>query len=260
MDLKRIFNPPRPPAKFPDGRVGYAVGDVHGRADLLAELIGVLEERAVEDTREGGPPFAIFVGDYIDRGPNSAAVIDLLLRGHPRGFERRFLKGNHEASMLAFMDDPMANRSWVLHGGTETLVSYGVQPPISLGADEADWLAVATALKAKVPAAHMAFLAGLERFIVLGDYAFVHAGVDRGRPIEDQQDGDLLWARAKFLADKRSYSHRIVHGHTPADRPFVDWRRIGVDTGAYASGTLSAVRLEGEDVSFISVSDRALRR
>jgi serine/threonine protein phosphatase 1 len=260
MNLLRIFaRTPPPAARFPDGRVGFAVGDIHGRADLLGEMLDLLEDRAAEERRDGGEPVVIFLGDYVDRGPHAAAVVDLLLEGRPRGYERRYLKGNHEQSMLAFMEAPLENRAWLLQGGAETLMSYGVQPPPPVGAQDEDWLAVAGTLKARMPRAHLQFFDALERFIALGDYAFVHAGVDVSRPLEEQTDDDLYWSRDRFIASKRRFSHRVVHGHTPVDRPFADERRIAVDTGAYASGTLTAARFEGADVAFLSVSDHALR-
>jgi serine/threonine protein phosphatase 1 len=257
MNLLRLFErAPPPAARFVEGRVGFAVGDIHGRADLLAEMLAALEARNLSEQREAGMPLAIFLGDYVDRGPDSIRVIDLLLSGRPYGYETRYLKGNHEQSMLAFMDNPLANRAWVLQGGAETLNSYGVQPPSPLGATEEQWKAVAEALRAALPAAHLDFLNRLDRYVEFGDYAFVHAGVDASRALKDQTDDALYWSRAAFIASKRRFSHRIVHGHTPVDRPYVDHRRIAVDTGAYASGALTAVRLEGERVDFISVSKR----
>jgi serine/threonine protein phosphatase 1 len=250
----------KPPAAFETDRVGYAIGDVHGRLDLLVELLTVLEARAADEVRNGVQPIVVFVGDYVDRGPNSAGVVDLLLKGAPLGYERRFLKGNHEQSMLAFMEAPLDNRAWVLQGGAETLRSYGVTPPAPVGARDEDWVQVGLELRAKVPAAHMDFLNGLERYLVLGDYAFVHAGVDHGRSLEQQTDADLYWSRQRFLASKKRFSHVVVHGHTPADRPYIDDRRIGIDTGAYASGMLSAARFEGTDVTFISAMDRVGQR
>lgn len=257
MNLLRMFDRPQArPAKFEDGRVGYAVGDIHGRADLLALMFERLEDRAEIDARPGGPPVVIFLGDYVDRGPESRGVIDLLLSGRPAGFERRFLRGNHEQIMQAFMADPMSARAWVLQGGAETMLAYGVTPPAPMTANENEWHAAADALRAAVPSEHMAFLDSLERYVTLGDYAFVHAGVDAGRPLEQQTDEDLYWVRERFLASKRPFSHRVVHGHTPVDKPYADDRRVGVDTGAYASGTLTAARFEGEDVSFVSVTSR----
>lgn len=257
MGLLRLFErAPAPAAKFIDGRVGYAVGDIHGRADLLSQMLDALEARAGEDTREGGAPVVVFLGDYVDRGPDSAGVIDLLLRDRPCGYERRFLKGNHEQAMLAYMESPLENRAWVLQGGAETMRSYGVTPPPPLGATEGDWVLAAEMLRAHVPEAHLDFLNTLERYVAFGDYAFVHAGVDASRTLEQQTDTDLLWSRSQFIASKRRFSHRVVHGHTPVDRPYADERRIAVDTGAYASGVLTAARFEADQVSFHPVSTR----
>jgi serine/threonine protein phosphatase 1 len=198
----------------------------------------------------------VFLGDYVDRGPDSAGVINMLMQGRPHGYERHCLRGNHEQSMLLFMEAPLENRAWLLQGGAETLISYGVQPPPPVGAQDADWIAVATALRMAVPQAHVDFINSLERYVAYGDYAFVHAGVDAARSLEEQVDDDLYWARDRFIASKRRFSHRVVHGHTPVDRPYADERRIAVDTGAYASGTLTAARFEGAEVAFLSVSDR----
>ncbi len=257
MSFLRAFAREAPPAAFAPGRVGYAVGDIHGRLDLMVELLTVLEARAAEEIREGLAPIVVFVGDYVDRGPNSAGVIDLLLKGAPLGYERRFLKGNHEQSMLAFMAAPLDNRAWLLQGGAETLRSYDVRPPSPIGAKDEDWERVAVEFRSKLPEAHLDFLNGLERYVVLGDYVFVHAGVDHARTLEQQTDDDLYWSRQRFLASKKRFSHVVVHGHTPAELPYIDERRIGVDTGAYASGMLSAARFEGTDVTFLSAMDRA---
>lgn len=258
MDFGRYFRKAPPPraAKFPEGRVGYAVGDIHGRADLLLSMVNLLESRLAQDTRPDGPPIVVFLGDYVDRGQQSPAVLDLLLT-RLQGFERRFLMGNHEQSMLAFLASPLENRGWLAHGGTETLMAYGVQPPPSLGSDDGQWLEVAAALKAKLPEAHAAFLVGLDRYVELGDYVFAHAGVDPDLALADQTDAALFWIRDRFLNDRRTLPQRIVHGHTPSDRPYADPRRIGLDTGAYASGILTAARFEGEAVEFLSVMDRA---
>lgn len=247
------------PATFPDGRVRFAVGDIHGRADLLEEMLALLEARAEMELRPAGEPVVIFLGDYVDRGRESARVLDLLLEGRPAGFERRYLKGNHEQSMLAFLDDPVANRAWLMHGGNETLISYGVQPPSPLHAKDDDFRAAAEALRAALPEAHLHFLKDLERYIAIGDYVFAHAGVDPARPVHKQTDRDLFWIRARFLNSRRRYKHRVVHGHTPVDHPYADRRRIAVDTGAYASGMLTAARLEASEVEFLSVSERDIR-
>jgi serine/threonine protein phosphatase 1 len=260
MGWLRMFDrAPPPAARFPEGRVGFAVGDIHGRADLLTELLAMLEERAEAERRSGGEPIIVFLGDYVDRGPDSVGVIELLLQGRPHGYRRHLLKGNHEQSMLTFMETPLENRAWVLQGGAETLVSYGVQPPPPVGATDENWTDVAAALKARVPQTHLDFLNGLERYVVYGGYAFVHAGVDAARTLEEQTDDDLYWIRDRFIASKRRFSHRVVHGHTPVDRPYIDDRRVALDTGAYASGTLTAGRFEGGEVAFLSVSARTGR-
>jgi len=259
MGQLRLFDAPARAARFLEDRVGLAVGDIHGRADLLLEMLALLELRADHERRPGGEAIIVFLGDYVDRGPNSAAVLDLLLSGRPLGYERRFLKGNHEQSLLDFLDEPLLNRAWVLQGGAETMMSYGVQPPPPIGTRDEDWLAAAALLKERLPRAHVEFLRGLERYVEIADYAFVHAGVDPARPLAAQTDDALFWSRTKFLASKRPFSHRVVHGHTPAAEPFADTRRVGVDTGAYASGVLTAARFEGEEVSFMSVSERSLR-
>jgi serine/threonine protein phosphatase 1 len=258
MNMLGLFSRAAEPlARFPEGRVGFAIGDIHGRADLLEKLLTQLEAAAPLETVKGQAPIAIFLGDYVDRGPDTRGVIDMILSARPHGFERRYLRGNHEQTMMAFAAAPLKNRAWLLQGGAETLMSYGVKPPSPLKASEADWLAAADALNQALPDAHRAFLDGLERYVELGDYAFVHAGVDPARSLEEQTDDDLYWARERFLNSKRRFSHRVVHGHTPAAAPYADARRVGVDTGAYASGTLTAARFEGEQVGFVSVSDRA---
>ncbi len=118
--------------------MGYAVGDIHGRSDLLADMITLLEARSIDDTRLAGPPVIVFLGDYVDRGHDSAGVLAMLAAGRPRHSECRYLRGNHEQSMLAFLGNPMANRGWALQGGAETMISYGVRPPAFNGARE-DW-------------------------------------------------------------------------------------------------------------------------
>lgn len=262
MEFPRLFQKAKPAgspsAKFPEGRVGFAVGDVHGRADLLVSMMELLEGRAGPDTRDGQAPVVVFLGDYVDRGPQSAAVLDLL-KQRPAGFERRFLMGNHEQAMLAFMRDPIENRAWLMHGGTETLLAYGIQPPPTLGAEDAQIIEVGARLKEKLPGEHLAFLEGLERYAEYGDYAFVHAGLDPAKPLAEQTDADLFWIRQRFIGDRRPLSHRVVHGHTPVENPHADRRRIAIDTGAYASGVLTAARFEGETVSFLSVFDKAAR-
>jgi serine/threonine protein phosphatase 1 len=240
-----------PPA-FPEGRVGYAVGDIHGRADLLEQMLDRLEREQPEPD-PAAQPIVVFLGDYVDRGPDSRHVIDMLLEGRPFGFERHFLLGNHEFMLLAFLEDPVQHRHWLTQGGMATLGSYGVPAPPA-AASRAALEQAGEIFRQNLPRAHLHFLQTLERYVVLGDYAMVHAGVDPGKPLDSQTDQDLLWIRKKFLHGRRRFDYMVVHGHTPIDAPHKDDRRIGIDTGAYASGRLTAVKLHGAETEFISVA------
>ncbi|HVZ98879.1 MAG TPA: metallophosphoesterase family protein [Caulobacterales bacterium] len=235
---------------FPAGRLGFAVGDVHGRADLLEKLLRDLEQLAEGEASD--TPMVVFAGDYIDRGPDSKDVLDLLLAGRPFGFERRFLKGNHEQLMLDFCRNPVRARTWLAHGGANTLASYGVRPPPPGANNPAAIADAGEALRDRMPKAHARFLAELERYVEAGDYLFVHAGIDPAKPLKDQTDSDLFWIRDRFLQNTKPTSHCVVHGHTPVRAPTIEGSRIAIDTGAYATGVLTAARLEGTSVSFLT--------
>lgn len=235
--------PTRPPA--PDHLI-YAVGDIHGRRDLLERLAARIDSDAGDREAE-----IVFLGDYVDRGDDSAGVISYLAQNpRLRRFSRTYLKGNHEATLLDFLDDSAIGPQWARFGGLDTLASYKVRPPEA--ATPEAWERVRSDFAAALPASHKAFLTSLELSAERGCYLFVHAGVNPDRPLWDQDPDDLMWIRDAFLTDDRALERVIVHGHTPHDRPFMDRRRIGVDTGAYASGLLSAVRLDGEAVAFLS--------
>lgn len=224
------------------GRV-YAIGDVHGRLDLLEDLCDLIYEDARAGPEE--PTTVVFLGDLVDRGPESARVIDLVLKLKSEAPWRvEVLKGNHEQAMLLFLEDPNFAPTWIQHGGGPTLASYGVFPPTGR-ADEAAWAAVRDAFAAALPAEHLAFLRSLRLYLEWGDYLFVHAGVRPGVPLERQTEQDLLWIRQEFLSRTKASDRVVVHGHTPAEAPQLTRWRIGVDTGAYATGVLTAVRLWG---------------
>ena len=253
--LFRTKQQPQRPASTGD-RVLYAVGDVHGRLDLLDGLIG----RMTEDFRLLGRqdrPVLIMLGDYVDRGAQSAEVIERLidLRRQADGglFDFQALMGNHEETLLHFLDDPMAGPSWVEYGGGETMASYGVQRPVGR-ADPEVWEQTRVAFRAAFPPEHEAFLRRLELMVVHGDYVFVHAGVRPGLPLERQVAADLLWIRNEFLDNAHGLDATVVHGHTPVEEVFVGRRRINVDTGAYATGVLTAVRLDGGEPKIIQFS------
>jgi serine/threonine protein phosphatase 1 len=233
---------PASPA-VPDGTVVWAVGDIHGRLDLLQPLV----EAIVADPRDRAAKrrVVVFLGDYIDRGPDSRGVL-LLLAGlsADQGVEWRFLKGNHEQAMLGFLDDPSAGPKWCEYGGDNALRSYGLRVPDLAHRTEA-WARVAADLRHKLTARETEFLENLELSFTVGDYFFSHAGARPGVALDRQSPGDLMWIRQPFLDSPTAFEQVVIHGHTPTPRVHADHRRIGIDTKAYHSGVLSALRLEG---------------
>jgi serine/threonine protein phosphatase 1 len=203
------------------------------------------------DAKSGEQATLIFLGDYVDRGPQSRQVIDRLLRLRDHGHDVRFLRGNHEAALLDFLIHPEEGATWMALGGAETLYSYGVSPPGRRPSAE-DLKAASRALSAALPPSHVEFLQRLETFIQLGDYLFVHAGLRPGRPLDRQSEDDMLEIRDTFLKSKARWPYVVVHGHSPVPVAKSAGGRIALDTGAYATGKLSAVRLEGELVTFIN--------
>lgn len=243
--LKSILSRSRPvePPEWPV----YAIGDIHGRKDLLDRL---LERISVHNGDQAAE--LIFLGDYVDRGPDSRAVIETLVNRRRGGHLRwTFLKGNHEATLLDFLKDPSVGPAWLQYGGAETLMSYGVRPPLLKG-DEAAWAAASEAFAAALPERHVEFLSALELSVDRGGYMFVHAGVDPSRPLHSQEEKDLLWIRDAFLGDSRRLERLVVHGHTPEPAPHRDARRVGVDTGAYQTGMLTAAVIDRAGVDFLS--------
>jgi serine/threonine protein phosphatase 1 len=235
------------------GQVIYAVGDVHGRYDLLKDLLAqIAADRAAGPERE---PVLLFLGDYIDRGPESGLVLEAMVQlaaRDPAGV--CLLKGNHEQGLLEFLDAPDRGGPWLSYGGRETLASYGVGAPDE--ADPASLRQARDALLAAMPASHLRLLQTLEAMAVSGGYVFAHAGVAPGRPLTAQREADLLWIRKDFLDASRPCAKVVVHGHTwrSADPELLDGR-IGVDTGAYETGVLTAVRLEGSDRRVLQARD-----
>lgn len=224
------------------GRLVYAVGDVHGRLDLLEALLGEIARDALE-SRPRWRPLLIFVGDYVDRGPASRQVLDRLVSVcGGSAFEVRALKGNHEEAMLRFLDDPWFGPTWAQFGGAETLASYGVEAPTG-DTDGSAWTAARDALAKALPPSHVQFLNDLELLVRVGDYAFVHAGLDPKEALERQVEHDVLWIRQEFLGADGPGECVVVHGHTPSEEAEFFPHRIGIDTGAYATGVLTAVRL-----------------
>jgi serine/threonine protein phosphatase 1 len=240
----------QPDAASTGGRLIYAVGDIHGRLDLLDRLLRLILDDLAERALDR-PPMLVFVGDYVDRGSASRGVIQRLLALRAsEGLEVRNLKGNHEQAMLQFLGDASRGAEWVSYGGAATLASYGVPPP-ALDADEATWEATRQAFAAAVPEDHLDFLWSLELAVEAGDYLFVHAGVRPGVALGEQREQDLLWIRDDFLSATGPFGKIVVHGHTPRDEAFVGPHRIGLDTGASMTGVLTAIRLGDGDPALI---------
>jgi serine/threonine protein phosphatase 1 len=238
----------RRPKRAPAGQRIYAVGDVHGRADLLAELLAQIEH---EERYRPGRPTLLFLGDYVDRGVHSRQVIDLILALSPARYDLRLLRGNHEAAMLDFLARPETGARWLALGGAETLYSYGVHgAPRSPGLEEL--VRLSRALAAALPPSHLGFLEGLEAYVRLGDYLFVHAGLRPGRPLARQTEADMLEIREPFLRSRARWPYVVVHGHSPVPVAVQEGGRIALDTGAYATGRLSAVCLEDDSVRFLA--------
>jgi serine/threonine protein phosphatase 1 len=255
--LKRLFSSQKSKRRSAPPRCNrptYAIGDIHGRLDLLEPLLDLIRKDIADDSLGGERPLLVFLGDYIDRGPASRAVVDQIirLRADP-GLEVKALKGNHEQALLLFLQDAEFGRTWINHGGANTLSSYQIQPPNARSPAE-DFEKARTALHDAMASNHLRFFRELELYLQQDDYLFVHAGVRWGVPIEKQVEQDLLWIRKDFLEVDEAMDYVIVHGHTPAERPFLGDGRIGIDTGAYATGVLTAVRLWNESQKLIQSS------
>jgi serine/threonine protein phosphatase 1 len=226
--------------RLPDGIRIYALGDIHGRADLLKEMFTVIDVDIARNPAHR--PIEVYLGDYIDRGPNSARTLDLLIE-RSLDHETVFLKGNHEAFCLEVLRDPAKLEDWRQFGGLQTLMSYGIQP--SLNPDAAEQTELIRALIEIMPGDHLRFLKSLKPSFLCGDFFFVHAGVRPGIPLKEQQETDLLWIRNEFLDSNEDFGKFIVHGHTPVREPDIRPNRINIDTGAYATGNLTLLTIQG---------------
>ena len=246
--LFQMTRPRRAPRAVPEDARVYAIGDIHGRVDLLADL----HRRILDDAERNAKPrmVVVYVGDYVDRGLQSRAVLDTLIGEPLEGFESIHLKGNHEAMMLQFLADSRAASGWLEIGGNATLLSYGVKPKEEQSLLKR--LAEAQAqLQHNLPASHRAFLEGLKLHHTEGDYLFVHAGLKPRVALDDQRERDLLWIRDDFLESTVDHGKTVVHGHSISWEPEVKANRINVDTGAFASGVLTCLVLDGEETSFL---------
>ena len=242
--LRKLLRPRAsvPASVIPPGQRVYAIGDVHGRLDLLDKLLEAIEADGA--ARESAATTLIFLGDLVDRGPDSAGVVERVRQLAASEADVRLLLGNHEEVFLGALDgDPKALRLFCRIGGRETALSYGIAPDAF---ERSSYEDLAALLAAAVSPEHRALLAGASDMEVIGDFAFVHAGVRPGRSLEEQSAGDLRWIRDPFLHHDKRLEKMVVHGHTIADAVEFRPHRIGVDTGAYLSGRLSAVGFEAD--------------
>jgi serine/threonine protein phosphatase 1 len=238
----------------PAGARAYAIGDVHGRLDLLELMI----DRIARDRRESGRArdYLILLGDLIDRGPDSRGVIDYLMRLPDDGIRPVFLMGNHEEMMLRVLgDEPESLSQWLTYGGYEFAQSYEVEVGRLAVMAPAD---AAALIRSAVPRSHFSFIEEFADSFTFGDYLFVHAGMRPGKCLEEQDTHDLRWIRDEFLNDESDHGCMVVHGHTISAEPEELENRIGIDTGAYHSGILTALRIEGSKRRMIQVDERDL--
>lgn len=246
--LVKAFRPEMAKSRVPAGQVVYAIGDIHGRVDLLDMLISDIVADAAAGAAERRT--LVFLGDYVDRGHDSKSVIDRLIAGPPEGFAQVCLLGNHEAWLLDFLENARAGAGWLMNGGVATLASYGVAARQGgLGLERLE--AAQSAFRAALPETHLSFLNGLSLTWRAGGYVFVHAGVRPNVALDAQDPNDLLWIRDDFLGSNADHGAVVVHGHTISDWPEEKSNRIGIDTGAFATGRLTCLRLEGTERRFM---------
>ncbi|MCX7162053.1 MAG: metallophosphoesterase [Betaproteobacteria bacterium] len=237
-------------SRTPPDTVIYAIGDIHGRGDLLAAISDQIAADA--ERRPARRRLALYLGDYISRGLDSRQVVDRVLQWLPQGFERVTLKGNHEDLLLRFLaGDLDAGRHWFDYDGLDTLAHYGVTGVDRLARDDAGVARLRDRLASALPPSHLDFFKSLPVSYRAGDYFFVHGGVRPGVPLTQQSDHDCMWIRDAFLDSEDDHGAVVVHGHSISAQPVVRRNRIGIDTGAYHSGVLTCLVLEGESRSFL---------
>lgn len=241
-----------PKGEIPESEIVYAIGDIHGRDDLL----GNLHKSISDDLAKNGKartPTVVYLGDYVDRGPDSRAVLARLIEEPVAGAQSVHLKGNHEDAMLRFLDAQRGGEQWLSLGGGATAVSYGVRPKVERDSP-ASLEALRVELREAIPARHQEFLRQLRLTHQVGDYLFVHAGIRPGLPLEDQNASDLMWIRREFLQSRRQHEKIVVHGHASGHKVVVKRNRICVDTAAYATDRLTCIILEGTTRRFLSTA------
>lgn len=246
----KVTVPPNP--AVPDGVAIWAIGDVHGRLDLIKPLVNAILDDAAGLV--GKRKIVIFLGDYIDRGPDSRAVVQYLATlAADNEIEWRFLKGNHEEAMIRFLRNGSGGSEWCEYGGDATLHSYGLRAPDMRHKPEA-WAHLAADLSHRLTDPERNFFENLELSVTFGDYFFAHAGARPGVPLDQQTPEDVMWIRRTFLESDVAFERVVVHGHTPTAEVHSDRRRVGIDTKAYSSGRLTALQLIGAERSLVEAT------
>ncbi len=230
----------------------YAVGDIHGRLDLLNELLTRIKDDIV--SRPAIKPVSVFLGDYIDRGPSSRETIDRLIQ-HAEAHEAVFLKGNHEQIAISCLRDRGLFERWLRLGGRETLMSYGIT--LGTSSDDRQIVRLQAAFHDALPQSHFRFFRDLQSSYACGDYFFAHAGVKPDIPLPHQKESDLLWIRQEFHSSRVDFGKIIIHGHTPVRDIEVGPNRINIDTGAFATGRLTCLVIEESSLSVIDTGGPA---
>jgi len=231
----------------------YAVGDIHGRLDLLDTLLAEIDREIA--ARPSRKILLVFLGDLIDRGPSSAQVVERLRSYRREGIRTVFLLGNHEEVLLRILDgDASLIASWLRFGGAQCLKSYKADPRRIAAQEDATAL---EAIKGAIPEEHQEFLRSFVDTCRFGDYLFVHAGIRPGVSIDQQLQSDLRWIREPFLLDETDHGCVVVHGHTISPEVEERTNRIGIDTGAYRTGVLTALALEGTEHWYLDTRETA---
>lgn len=234
----------------PDGVRVYAVGDIHGRSNLLAKMLAAINQDAVSGTQHR--TVEVFLGDYVDRGMHSREVLDLLIAPAADGHERICLQGNHEEALLHFLTDPQSLRSWANIGGYATLASYGIAIPESMSPERLGILR--NRLRQQLPESHDAFLKNLKLNYVLGGYLFVHAGIMPMVALDKQRPEHMLWIRDPFLRHQGFFEHYVVHGHSPVAVPEILINRANLDVSAADIDSLCCLVAEGTERRILMVT------
>ncbi|SON57999.1 Serine/threonine-protein phosphatase 2 [Hartmannibacter diazotrophicus] len=222
----------------------YAVGDIHG---CLGELKALEEIIAADAAASVGPVIVVYLGDYVDRGPDSAGVIEYLLSPPREGLSRFFLQGNHEVMMLNYLSDPASGQGWLNSGGADTLLSYDIDLEELEASNRPQRI-----LNKMVPESHRQFISAGALTLQVNRCFFVHAGLRPGVPLAEQEEADMLWMRPPDVDELTDRSHVVIHGHTIVPEPVLIGNRIAIDTGAYKTGRLTALKLSLKEVRFLS--------